>query len=203
MNDVYYTLGNRVSYEVKVRGSRFIGYGSPVENREGAESYVKEISKRHHDATHHCFAYRVGVGDASSFRTSDGGEPSGTAGRPILEAIDGRELTNTVCVVTRYFGGSKLGTGGLARAYGQCAAKTLDRGRKVRKYLSVRCRVLFKYDLTGAVMALVSKYGYRIEETLFGSEAEIILRVRQAKIDDFEQDIINSTAGKVRIIREG
>ncbi len=202
MEDGYYTLREESFGEIRIKGSRFIGYTAPVRNREEAESFVREISKKHHDATHTCYAYRVGVGDGSLFRYSDGGEPSGTAGRPILEAIDGLELTDVVCVVTRYFGGTKLGTGGLGRAYGRCAGETLDEGERIERFLTVGLRVVFGYDLTGAVMALVANYGCRVEETSYGSETEMILRVRESKVDGFERDILNNTAGRARVYRE-
>jgi len=202
MTDVYNTLGGWASHQIRVKGSRFIGYAAPVKNREEAESFVQEISKNHHDATHNCFAYRIGLGDNSLFRYSDAGEPSGAAGKPILKAIDGRVLTDVACVVTRYFGGTKLGTGGLARAYGQCAGETLDMGEKVERFLIAGLRVVFGYDLTGAVMALISNYGCQIGNTVYGSETEMILRVRQSKAADFERDILNITGGKVRIFRE-
>ena len=201
--DVYYTLGERALGETKVRGSRFIGYAAPVAGREEAEVFIREISSKHHDATHNCYAYRVGVGDDSLFRYSDAGEPSGTAGKPILEAIDGHILTDVVCVVARYFGGTKLGTGRLARAYAQCAGKVLDGGERVERFLTVHLRIAYAYDLTGIIMGLVSRYGCGVVDTSYGSEATMVLRVRQGDLDAFEQNLQDATAGKVKVSREG
>ena len=198
--DVYYTLGERASGETKVRGSRFIGYAAPVEGREGAGMFIQKISRQHHDATHNCYAYRVGVGDDALFRYSDAGEPSGTAGKPILEAIDGRRLTDVVCVIARYFGGTKLGTGGLARAYAQCAGDVLDRGGKVEQFLTVRLMIAYGYDLTGVVMGLVSRYGCEVLDTSYGSDTTMVLRVRQGGVDAFTQALQDVTAGRVKVL---
>lgn len=201
--DVYYTLGNRASAVIKVKGSRFIGCAAPVREVKEAQSFIQEILKRYHDATHNCFAYRIGIGDGSLFRYSDAGEPSGTAGKPILDAIDGRGVTDAICVVTRYFGGTKLGMGGLARAYARCAGETLEKCGKVERYLYVALRIVFGYDLTGTVMALISRYGNKVIDTIYGSETEMVLQVRESMEDKFKQDLMNVTVGKVRVSREG
>ncbi len=200
--DVYFTIKKRASAEIKVKGSRFIGHAAPIKSREEAESFIKEVSKKYYDATHNCFAYRANMGETSLFRTSDAGEPSGTAGKPILNVIDGLELTNVVCVVTRYFGGTKLGTGGLARAYSQCAGETLEREGKVKHFKTVTIRVVLGYELTGIVMTLVSSYNCQIKNTIYGSEVEMVLRIRQSSIDRFKQNLIDSTSGRVKILRE-
>ena len=201
-NDSYTTLKGKTSSEIKVKGSRFIGYATTIRDKQEAESFIGKISRKHHDATHNCFAYRIGIGDRAVFRYSDDGEPSGTAGKPILEAIDGRELAHTVCVVTRYFGGTKLGTGGLARAYGECAAVTLDQGDKIKKYLTHTVRIAFEYDLTGVIMGLVSEYECKIESTHYKTDTDMTLIVRLSLLERFRQALIDATAGKVKILGE-
>src|SRR5690625_6678228 len=109
-------------HELKIKDSRFIAESFGVEDVDHALSLIETIRRREHSATHHCWAYRI---DADTFRFNDDGEPSGTAGAPILRQIEGRELINTLVVVTRYYGGTKLGTGGLIRAYGDAAAEVL------------------------------------------------------------------------------
>ena len=198
-NDVYYTLGRPGRFELKVKGSRFIGYAAPAGSREIAERLVESLEKQFYDATHNCYAYRIGLGGGAVFRTSDAGEPSGTAGRPILDAIDRRKLTDTVCVVTRYFGGTKLGTGGLARAYGECAAGTLDNSEITEQYLSAAIQVSFGCELTGKVMTLIQKHGCKIKKGDFQAQTVIRLRVRKSKADRFKQDVINATSGKIQI----
>jgi len=200
--DVYFTVKKRASAEIKVKGSRFIGHAAPIKSREEADSFVKEVSKKYYDATHNCFAYKVDIKELSLFRTSDAGEPSGTAGKPILNAIEGLGLTNVVCVVTRYFGGIKLGTSGLARAYSECARETLKRGEKVKRFQTATIKIVLSYELTGVVMNLISAHDCQIENTVYGSEVEMVLRIRQASIDRFKQNLIDSTSGRVKILRE-
>ena len=197
-DDAYVTLKRSATVEIKVKGSRFLGFARSVDTRAEAEGFVKEIAKKYHDATHNCFAYRVGVADNSEFRFSDDGEPSGTAGRPILEAVDGRSLTNIVCAVTRYFGGTKLGTGGLARAYGECAAAVLDRGGRETRYKTGRLRIVFPYKLMGSVMKVVSIPECRVEETIYGDTVEMILVVRLAQMQVLRNALIDTTRGKAR-----
>ena len=200
--DVYFTIKERTSAELKIKGSRFIGHAAPIKTREEAESFVKEISKKYYDATHNCFAYRVNTQHSSLFRISDAGEPSGTAGKPILNAIDGLRLTDVVCVVTRYFGGTKLGTGGLARAYNQCAKETLEKGEKIKCFKTTIVIIVLPYELTGTVMHLISSYNCHIEKTVYDSEVEMTLSIRQSSVERFTQNLINSTGGKIKILRK-
>lgn len=200
--DAYYTLQKSAYQEMKIKGSRFIGYAKSVDSQNEAEVFIAEISQKHHQATHICYAYRMGRDDGSVFRYHDAGEPTGTAGKPILDAIDGRDLTNAICVICRYFGGTKLGTGGLAKAYGECAAGTLDKGEKVERFVTVGCRMVFNYDLTGTIMQLVSRYSCQIIETLYHEKTELVLRVRQSQVHAFEQDVLNNTNGQVNLLRE-
>jgi uncharacterized YigZ family protein len=201
-SDVFNALGRPGRFELKVKGSRFIGYAAPVASGEIASRLVESIQRQFHDATHHGYAFRVGLGGNALSRMSDDGEPSGTAGKPILEAIDRRNLTDTVCVVTRYFGGTKLGTGGLARAYGECAAGTLDNGEITEHHISATIRILFGCELTGRVMSLIQKCGCKIEKGDFQAQTKIQLRIRKSNAEQFRQDLINATSGKIRFLRE-
>ena len=127
----FLTLAGPAAAELVEKKSRFIGYAAPVADEAAALAFVQEIKARHRDATHNCYAYQAGDNDQFQ-RSSDDGEPSGTAGRPILEVIRGRGLKNTAVVVTRYFGGILLGTGGLVRAYGAAAKQALEAAGLVR-----------------------------------------------------------------------
>jgi uncharacterized YigZ family protein len=201
-NDAFYTLGRSGRFEIKVKGSRFIGFASPAVSVEIAGRLVESMRTQFHDATHHCFAFRVGLGGNAVYRTSDGGEPSGTAGRPILEAIDRRKLTDTVCVVTRYFGGTKLGTGGLARAYAECAAGTLDTGEITEHHVLETIRIRFGCELTGRVMTVIQRTGCKIEKGDFQAQTRIQLRIRKSREEGLRRDLINATSGKIQFLRE-
>src|SRR3984957_1241715 len=123
-SDFYYTIEKRATAEFKDRGSRFVAYVCPIKSVEEVKLRLSEIKKEHHKATHHCFAYRCGP-DGSTFRVSDDGEPSGSAGRPILGQLDSKGLVNVLVVVVRYFGGTLLGVPGLINAYGSAPALAL------------------------------------------------------------------------------
>src|ERR1700710_1488137 len=123
--DFYYTIEKEATAEFKDRGSKFIAYACPVKNVEEYKEKLNALKKEHAKATHHCFAYRIGL-DGNNFRVSDDGEPSGTAGKPILGQIDSKELTNVLVIVVRYFGGSLLGVPGLINAYKSTAAMVLQ-----------------------------------------------------------------------------
>ena len=197
--DVFFTIESVTENEIKIKGSRFLATVSPLEDKDQAEAFVRSISKKYHDATHVCFAYRIGFGDASLFRYSDSGEPSGTAGRPIMEAIDARQLCFVACAVARYFGGVKLGTGGLSRAYGLAAGMTLDAARMIKKRHMIPFRVAFPYEWTGAVRSLMSKFECEIEKTLYGNDTELFFHVRKSAGQKLSQALIDATAGKIKI----
>lgn len=201
-NDAYQTLDSGVTAEYKVKGSRFLGFAAPVRNEEEAELIIGNISRKFHDATHHCYAYTLGTAEKKVDRYSDAGEPPGTAGRPILESILGRELIDVICVVTRYFGGTKLGTGGLARAYAECANLTLEGAQIIKRYITDTYRIVFPYAMTGSVMNLIGQYKAGIHQTVYGETTEMEIQIRQSFADAFERDITNATAGKIRLTRK-
>jgi uncharacterized YigZ family protein len=159
--EFYYTIERTGSAEFKDRGSRFIALALPVTTPEGFKQALNEIKKEHPKATHHCFAYRIGL-DGNTFRVSDDGEPSGTAGRPILGQIDSKELVNVMVVVVRYFGGTLLGTAGLINAYRSAAALALQITPLVQKQVEKEWLVQFDYTRIGEVMALSKQYNCRI-----------------------------------------
>src|SRR5580700_5638901 len=156
-SEIYYTIEKTATAEFKDRGSRFIAYACPVKSPEEFKATLNEIKKEHHKATHHCFAYRLGL-DGNTFRVSDDGEPSGTAGRPILGQIDSKGLVNVLVVVVRYFGGTLLGVPGLINAYKSAAALALQITPLVQKQVEIEFRVQFDYTRIGEVMTLVKQY---------------------------------------------
>ncbi len=201
-NDVYYTLKEPVSDEIKVKGSRFIGHAGPIHQPGEAISFLDRLIKQYHDATHHCYAYRLGTGNESIFRYSDAGEPSGTAGKPILNVMDGRSLSDLICVVVRYFGGIKLGTGGLARAYTECATMTLDKGIVETCFQTEVIRFKFGYDDTGAVMRIVTGFRGQILESRYGSQAEMAVQIHKSEVPDFRKRLLDETSGRIGIFCE-
>lgn len=197
MQDVYYVLDGPVRAEHKVKRSRFIAEAMPVEDEAQAEAEIAAIRKQAYDATHHCFAYRVGAG-GEGFRYSDDGEPSGTAGAPILRQVDARGLTNTLVVVTRYYGGTKLGTGGLIRAYGEVTAEALDAARIEEKVLRTRVRLCFGYEDTSPAMHTLSQFDAEVYETHYTDATEIIIGVRRSQAALFIETFVDALRGRGR-----
>jgi uncharacterized YigZ family protein len=156
--DYFQTIEKTSFAEYKDRGSKFIAYTFPVTSIEECKQYLQQLKKEHPKAVHHCFAYRIGW-DGNLFRASDDGEPSGTAGKPILGQIDSKQLTNCLVVVVRYFGGTLLGVPGLIQAYKSAAAMALQLIPVVQKPLEIMHELHFDYSLMNEVMMIVKQYG--------------------------------------------
>jgi putative IMPACT (imprinted ancient) family translation regulator len=131
----------------------------------------------------------VGLGQEAVIRSSDAGEPSGTAGRPILDAILKRDLTDVAVVVTRYFGGTKLGTGGLARAYRDCAGRAIDAAGSARKVLTVKYNLMFPYNLTKDVLRVIDKHGARIVDEEYDQQVRLTATIRQSRAEMFREEL--------------
>jgi uncharacterized YigZ family protein len=200
ITDEFYTIKDTRESEIKVKGSSFIGIASPVSSREEAEQFLSAIQKKYFDATHHCYAYQTGYGADLIFRYSDDGEPSGTAGKPIYHVITGCQLTNLIVVVTRYFGGTKLGTGGLARAYSGSATDVLSRCDIITQIIYQTVHFRFPYDETSTVMRLICSLECKINETKYDTLTEMDVDVRAGKVDAFCAQLIDMTRGKATIV---
>ena len=154
--DYYQTIEKACFAEYKDRGSKFIAYAYPVQSTEDCKQYLQQLKKEHPKAVHHCFAYRLGW-DGNLFRVSDDGEPSGTAGRPILGQIDSKQLTNLSVIVVRYFGGTLLGVPGLINAYKSATAMALQLIPIVQKPIEVLYELHFDYTLMNEVMMVIKQ----------------------------------------------
>ncbi|GMV77199.1 MAG: hypothetical protein AMXMBFR79_03340 [Chitinophagaceae bacterium] len=155
--DFFLTINQNTKAEYKDRGSKFIAYAYPVITIEECKQYLAELKKEHPKAVHYCFAYRLGL-EGNVFRANDDGEPSGTAGKPILGQIDSKQLTNILIVVVRYFGGTLLGTSGLINAYKTTAALALQTTPIVQKPILIVHDFHFDYTKMNDIMSIVKKY---------------------------------------------
>jgi len=165
----YYTIEKPSIAEFKDRGSKFIAYAFPITTVAGFKEKLAALKKEHPKAVHHCFAYRLGL-DGTSFRVSDDGEPSGSAGRPILGQLDSKQVTDAVIIIVRYFGGTLLGVPGLIHAYKTAAALALQATTIIQKPVLVNYRLQFDYTQMNEVMKLVKQYDcpvFRQETQLF------------------------------------
>jgi len=197
--DEFKTIAANAESEIKVKGSRFIAFAAPVLSRQEAEKIYAQRAKLFSDATHNCYGYRVGCGDQSEWRLSDDGEPAGTAGKPIIQVIDSNALTNVIVIVTRYFGGSKLGIGGLKRAYSGAAAQVLNSCSITTQYVTVEFDINFPYHLTNAVMREISSYKGEIVAAAYQAETKLAVRIRKSYADAFRSALRDTTAGKVSV----
>lgn len=152
----YYSIDKTSVAEFKDRGSRFIAYAYPLKDAEDFKKILLGLKKEHPKAVHHCFAYRIGY-DGNNFRVNDDGEPSGSAGKPILNAIDSRQLTNVLIVVVRYFGGTLLGVPGLINAYKSSAAMALQLIPAIQYPIEINYQLQFDYTMMNEVMMVVKQ----------------------------------------------
>lgn len=202
MLDTFRTLQEGAAVERTVDGSRFLADALPVESREDVEERVAAIRQREPTATHHCYAFRLGD-EGADMRYDDDGEPSGTAGRPILRQIDARDLTNTIVVVTRYFGGTELGTGGLTRAYGDAAAAALDHASIVERVVRVSVRLRYDYDDTTPAEQVLRRFDTEIEKSEYTDVTEHTVGVRRSQVEAFTEAFTNALGGRGEIVAVG
>ena len=197
-SDEYLTIRSLVRAKTKVEGSIFIATAIPVDSEEETKSSIQKICKEFFDATHNCFAYRIKSGDKESERFSDAGEPRGTAGTPILSAIQSENLFCVLVVVTRYFGGVKLGTGGLSRAYRQSAQGALQEADKVTKLITGEIDLAYPPGATGKVNQILTKYGVRFKNQGYENGPTARVEVRKSLLDELKKALIEVTNGQVR-----
>ena len=184
INDSYRSIASRSEGLFKDNGSRFIALAFPVESETEIKEIVSSLKKEYHDARHHCYAYRLGYrGDI--FRANDDGEPSSSAGRPILGQIDASGLSDILVVVVRYFGGIKLGIPGLIRAYKTSTADAISNARIIEKIASRRFRLSFGYLNMNDVMKTVKEMGLSPCRQEFGMECTMEVPVRLSLADKF------------------
>ncbi len=195
--DEYKTIRKSVEVSIRVKGSRFLGRAFPVVDAVEFKNVLLQHRKEYHDATHHCWGYRVISGDRIEDASSDAGEPSGTAGKPILSVVSGRDLCNVGVIVTRYFGGTKLGTGGLVRAYGECAGATLDRAQVITKVIRDLLVCCFPYDLMNTVMRIMDRHQGTVSDSDYAQDAKVTFTVPRSKIELMKADLFDACRGKI------
>ena len=183
--DSYLTIEGQAEAIFKERSSKFLCYAYHVESEEEITSYLEPLRKRYYDATHHCYAWRLGP-FGERFRANDDGEPSSTAGKPILGQLLSREITNCLIVVVRYFGGTKLGVPGLIAAYKESAAAVLDAAKVVERTVDRRIRIEFSYIAMNDVMRIIKEDQPTIEEQTFDNLCSMTLSIRESKADAVE-----------------
>ncbi len=199
MSDIFLTVKEPCGPSLlKEKGSKFLGYSFPITSREEAETRIEELRKEYHDSTHVCYAYRTGNGEEDYFRYNDDGEPNGTAGIPIYNEIKRAELFNVLVAVVRYYGGTKLGTGGLTRAYGGSARITIEESSITEVTRTAAFSLEIPFSFQGAIMSLCNSLDISIREQEYTSEgARMVLDVPESKVKRFKSILTERSAGKI------
>ena len=179
--DTYKTIASSVQEVIfKEKISKFLGYAFPVTSEEEIKAHLEEVKKAHFSARHWCYAWQLGYGTNQRYRANDDGEPNNTAGIPIYGQIQSFELTNILVIVVRYFGGIKLGVGGLVQAYKTTAQLTLQEAEIEEKLITEELRIRFDYPLMNKVMRVVKEQNLNITQQLLTEDCELHLAIRQS-----------------------
>ncbi len=183
MSDVYRTIARTSEGLYKDKGSKFISFAYPIDSEELAKKTIVQLKKQFHDARHHCFAYAIGP-EREINRSSDDGEPSGTAGKPIYNQILSYQLTNILIVVVRYFGGTLLGTSGLINAYKMATIDAINNNQIIEKTVEKKFMVEFDYSILPTVKRLIHELQININNQNYGGKCIFSLSVRQSKFEE-------------------
>lgn len=197
----YLTLKKEANDEFVEKRSRFIGYAKPVKTQEEAMDFINEIRSRHWDATHNVYAYVLREGQTR--RYSDDGEPSGTAGVPVLDVLLKENITDCVVVATRYFGGVLLGAGGLVRAYSHTSKIAVEAAGIIKMSVCSSMSVCCDYNFYGKLSSLIPEYGGIIEDTEFGENVTVKFYLPKENERSFSEKIVDSSFGKFNAVKSG
>ncbi|MDC3412217.1 YigZ family protein [Aquibacillus sp. 3ASR75-11] len=198
MLNSYLTVKRDGSDEITIQKSRFIGYVRRVETEAEAQAFIQEIKRKHRDATHNCSAYMIGEHDQIQ-KANDDGEPNGTAGVPILEVLKMKKLKDTAVVVTRYFGGIKLGAGGLIRAYSSTTSHAISAAGIVKRQLMQEMNVTVGYSLLGKLENEIRNTDYLLDRIDYLEKVSLTIYVESGTEDTFQSWIINLTSDHAEI----
>ena len=192
MQKEYGTVSKEACAELEERKSRFIATVKPVSSEVEAQEFVAALKSRYWNASHNVYAWYI-CGDSTMQKFSDDGEPSGTAGLPVLEAIKKLQVQDLAVVVTRYFGGTLLGAAGLVRAYRRSAALGIEAAGIIKMQLCVKVSIIIEYTLLGRVQSLIASKGITAVDVLYGQDVEIVLRIPVDELEAFEALVIETT----------
>ncbi len=199
MEDRYITIASSATAELKIKGSRFLGECSLVSTVEQAQSVLEAVRSREHAATHHCYAYQIGKTGTPVFKYSDDGEPSGTAGRPIYDLITGRDIRDLIVVITRYYGGTKLGTGGLVKAYSETTRLVLEQAGTKENFIKKQIQVVIDFSLYDQIIRLLHKIGAVQTASDFSDRVKLTIKIRASKLAQLKDEIEQVSSGKAII----
>jgi len=204
MEEFFYTPLKSIQVIHKVKDSKFYGSISRADTEEEVKTFISQIKEKYDDATHNVSAYLLGSGDNALKHCDDDGEPAGSSGPPVLQAIEGEGLTNTVIVVTRYFGGTKLGIGGLIRAYGDTARLAINEAGKRKLQLYKKLKISGSYQQFGTILGQVEAFNGEIIKTEYGNEGgQVYCYLKPSKMEELLENLIERTGNKVEFKEVG
>lgn len=186
ITDLYNTIENESTGYFKDKGSKFYSYAFPLQNENDVKEIIAKLKKEHHSARHHCYAWRLGT-ENIQYRANDDGEPSSTAGKPILGQLQSYEITNILVVVVRYFGGTLLGVSGLINAYKNATIDVLENSKIQEKRIEKKYKISFTYNELNEVMQILKQENYNIVSTDFQENCELIFSVRKSEAEKAEK----------------
>lgn len=201
MEDTYNTIELNSEGYFKDKGSKFYSYAFPVQSEEKIKYLISELKKEHHSARHHCYAWRLGT-EEITFRTNDDGEPSSTAGKPILGQLLSFDVTNILVVVVRYFGGTLLGVSGLINAYRTAAAEALKNAEILTKTIEKKYELHFQYNVLNDVMNIIKNENLNVVTTKFEEDCRLIFSVRKSEVEKAEEIFKNFYGVEIKTINQ-
>jgi uncharacterized YigZ family protein len=201
LQKIYKTVSGSAVVETEEKKSRFIANVKPVLSESEAVEFINGLKKKYWDASHNVYAYYI-CSDTNIQKFSDDGEPAGTAGLPVLEAIKKAGVQDVAVVVTRYFGGTLLGAGGLVRAYSKCAALGIEAAGIITKCLCVKTRVIVEYSSLGKIQNAIEAGNYYVADTVFGQDVELTVYVPDEKFNQFVQMVYDITGAASVVEKE-
>ncbi|MDQ0595577.1 putative YigZ family protein [Chryseobacterium ginsenosidimutans] len=175
---------------LKEKGSKFIGFAFPVNNEEELKNALEKVKNEHPKATHHCYAFRMGL-NGENYRANDDGEPSGSAGLPIYNQLLANEITNVLVISVRYYGGTKLGVSGLVKAYKECAKITLEEANIITKELETTIEITFNFNQQNTIFTLLSKYDAKVLSFDSQEKASILAKIKLKRKDEILESLSN------------
>ncbi|MBF8456728.1 YigZ family protein [Kaistella sp. G5-32] len=173
---------------LKEKGSKFIGFAFPVNSEAELKASLEKIRSEHPKATHHCYAFRLGL-EGENYRANDDGEPNGSAGLPIYNQLLANELTNILLIVVRYYGGTKLGVSGLVKAYKECAKITLEEGEIMTKDLESELEIAFNFDKQNQIFTLLNKFQGKILDFLSEEQCKIVAKINTSQKENISEQL--------------
>lgn len=199
MIDSYLTIKDPTLHKITRKKSRFIALLSPALSQDDVQRRLDDVRKSYHDATHYCFAFRLLIDDTIIEASSDDGEPSGSAGHPILQQLVGKDLCNVLAIVVRYYGGTKLGVGGLMRAYSDAVSEALEQASVITRTLMAHITIRFPVEVNSSVMSIVHRFSARIESLVYEEPVRIEIKLPPSQVETFRAVLTEATGARIEL----